>query len=213
MKNKLFSAFGVPGFYRIVLVAVVMSIPATTVPGGVTVNAGIKVPARDVQGPHPLLPASLADRQTAQDPIARRRQPKYWTVHTPYDGLIKSVAKRHDVDPALVKAIVQAESAFNPDAVSSSGARGLMQVLPQTASRFSIHDLTDPRQNLKAGVLYLKHLIDLFDGNVVMAVAAYNAGPTQVRRHRGVPPYAETRRYLSKVMGLRTAYADQARRS
>jgi soluble lytic murein transglycosylase-like protein len=88
-----------------------------------------------------------------------------------------------------------------------------MQVLPETASRFSVHNLDDPRQNLQAGVLYLKHLIDLFDGNVMMAVAAYNAGPNQVRRHRGVPPYKETRRYLGKVMGLRQAYADQLRRS
>ncbi|MGA8259778.1 MAG: lytic transglycosylase domain-containing protein [Arenicellales bacterium] len=213
MKNKLLSAFGVPGFYSIVLLAIAASIPATTVLGGAAAKAAIRAPSGATPGPHPVSPMIPRETQTADDPVARRRRPKFWTVSTPYDGLIKSVAKRHDVDPALVKAIVQAESAFNPDAVSSSGARGLMQVLPETASRFSVHDLADPRQNLKAGVMYLKHLIRLFDGNVVMAVAAYNAGPNQVRRHGGVPPYRETRRYLNKVLGLRQAYADQLRRS
>jgi soluble lytic murein transglycosylase-like protein len=213
MKNKLRSAFGVPGFYSIVLLVIAASMPATTVLSGAAARAVARAPAGASPGPHPVSPIIPHESQTAEDPVARRRRPKFWTVRTPYDGLIQSVAKRHDVDPALVKAIVQAESAFNPDAVSSSGARGLMQVLPETASRFSVHDLTDPRQNLKAGVLYLKHLIQLFDGNVVMAVAAYNAGPNQVRRHRGVPPYGETRRYLTKVLGLRQAYADQLRRS
>ena len=153
--------------------------------------------------------APLPPESPAQTPPKRAM----WTVRSRFDDLIESTARRHDVDPALVKAIVQAESAFDPHAVSRSGARGLMQVLPTTASRFSVKDLSDPRENLKAGVLYLKHLLDVFDGDVIMAVAAYNAGPNSVRRHRGVPPYNETHRYLTKVLGLREAYADRARRS
>lgn len=137
----------------------------------------------------------------------------WWTVRTRYDGLIQFVAQKHDVDPALVKAIVQAESGFDPYAVSHAGARGLMQVLPETASLFSIENLSDPQQNLRAGVLYLKHLLELFDQNVTMAVAAYNAGPNMVRLHQGVPPFNETRRYLAKVLGLRDAYASQSQRS
>lgn len=132
-----------------------------------------------------------------------------WTVRSRYDALIQFVAQSHDVDPALVKAIVQAESAFDPHAVSHKGARGLMQVLPETASLFAIENLSDPHQNLKAGVKYLKHLLELFDQDVTMAVAAYNAGPNTVLRHQGVPPYNETQQYLVKVLGLREAYASQ----
>ncbi|MFZ0487386.1 MAG: lytic transglycosylase domain-containing protein [Arenicellales bacterium] len=212
MKETL-SAYGVPGFWSFLLLAVAVSIPATTVLSGVPAKAAPRTRVSIAPGPHPLVPEAPLGLQVREDPVAKRRRPKFWTVRSRYDSLIESVAAQHDVDPALVKAIVQAESAFNPDAVSSTGARGLMQVLPETASRFSVHNLDDPRQNLQAGVLYLKHLIDLFDGNVMMAVAAYNAGPNQVRRHRGVPPYKETRRYLGKVMGLRQAYADQLRRS
>lgn len=213
MKNKLLSAFGVPAFYRAVLIAMATSIPATITSSGAVPKAAVRAPSRAAASPQRVSPAIARVAPTREDPMARRHRPKFWTVRTPYDHLIKAVAKRHDVDPALVKAMVQAESAFNPDAVSSSGARGLMQVLPETASRFSVRNLTDPRQNLKAGVSYLKQLIQLFDGNVIMAVAAYNAGPDQVRRYHGVPPYGETRRYLTKVMGLRQAYADQLRRS
>lgn len=136
-----------------------------------------------------------------------------WTVRSRYDALIQLVAQSHDVDPALVKAIVQAESAFDPRAVSSAGARGLMQVLPETASLFAIENLFDPHQNLKAGVKYLKYLLEFFDHDVTMAVAAYNAGPNTVIRYRGVPPYNETQTYLVKVLELRDAYADESQRS
>lgn len=165
--------------------------------------------------PHRGFTAADSTRwQEIYDPPAQQpEKPVLWTVRTRFDALIKTTAKRHDVDAALVKAIVQAESAFNPNAVSRSGAKGLMQVLPETASRFSISNLSDPRQNLQAGVMYLKYLLDLFDGDVTKAVAAYNAGPNVVRRHRGVPPYTETKSYITKVMGLRDAYARPAQRS
>ncbi len=123
--------------------------------------------------------------------------PRSW-----YDPMIRRVASAHGVDPALVKAVVQAESAFDPLAVSKDGARGLMQVLPTTAARFQVRDLHNPYLNLQAGVGYLRKLLDQFDGDVRLAVAAYNAGENAVLRFQGVPPYPETRRYLDKVLGL-----------
>jgi soluble lytic murein transglycosylase-like protein len=202
----------------IAVIAIAASLPAMTLLVETPLKASSEpVPHRELallakQRRMPYSPASPSSNEAEQS-APDSREPALWTVRSRYDGLIESMARRHDVDPALVKAIVQAESAFDPKAVSRSGARGLMQVLPTTASRFSIKNLSDPRQNLRAGVLYLKHLLDLFDGDVTMAVAAYNAGPNSVRRHRGVPPYSETRNYLAKVMGLRRAYADSSRRS
>lgn len=197
------------GLGSVALVGMTLSSSVVTTVYEVTASPSAQTAAASQAGS----PAARARRGIVADPVAKRRLPKLWTVRTRFDALINTVARRHGVDPALVKAIVQAESAFDPNAVSRAGARGLMQVLPETASRFSIVNLSDPGENLKAGVLYLKHLIDIFDGNVTMAVAAYNAGPNRVRRYRGVPPYTETRNYLTKVMGLRTAYADQRRSS
>jgi len=209
MKNSLLTAEGVPGFQHLLAVLAVWVVASA---GGLS---GLPAKASDLAGPAPHEDRSsfTSKRWFPYVPVKVREVPSLWTVRTRYDTLIEQTARRHDVDPALVKAIVQAESAFDPDAVSRTGARGLMQVLPETASRFSIKNLSDPRQNVRAGVLYLKHLLDIFNGNVTKAVAAYNAGPNTVRRYRGVPPYRETQSYLVKVMGLREAYADQLRRS
>ncbi len=204
MKKTLRLAVGVAGFVGLSLAGSVLSSSVPVVTPGVIAGALAQSPP-----PQIALPAPRAQRGIVDDPVAKRHRPKLRTVRTRFDALIESVASHHEVEPALVKAIVQAESSFNPNAVSRAGARGLMQVLPETASIFSVENLLDPQQNLQAGVQYLKHLIELFDGNVTMAVAAYNAGPSRVRRHRGVPPYNETRNYLTKVMGLRVAYADQ----
>jgi soluble lytic murein transglycosylase-like protein len=115
----------------------------------------------------------------------------------PFADLIETVALKHGVDPELVHAVVQAESNYRVDAKSGVGARGLMQVMPATAKDFGIKNLYDPQNNLEAGVQYLKFLLERFD--IKRAIAAYNAGPTAVRRYRGIPPYAETRNYVKKV--------------
>jgi soluble lytic murein transglycosylase-like protein len=209
MKKTLRLAVGVVGLYGMALAGTaVLSSVFTALPDPVA-----DASAQSRTSAQAGMPAASRSRGIVDDPMAKRRRPKLWTIRSRFDSLIESVATSHGVDPALVKAMVQAESAFDPNAVSRSGARGLMQVLPATASRFAISNLLDPQQNLRAGVKYLKHLIELFDGNVVMAVAAYNAGPNRVRRYQGVPPYSETRNYLTKVMELRSAYADQLRRS
>lgn len=124
-----------------------------------------------------------------------------------YDRLIRRMAARHQVDPALVKAVMHVESAFNPHAVSHKGAQGLMQVMPETGQRYGAVDLFDPVQNVEAAVRYLKDLQRMFKNNTPLVLAAYNAGENAVLRHRGIPPYNETRDYVRKVTGLHRRYA------
>jgi hypothetical protein len=116
----------------------------------------------------------------------------------PFATLIESVALKHGVDPALVHAVVQAESNYQPRAKSRVGARGLMQVMPATAADFGVKNLFDPQANLEAGVQYLKFLLARFD--LTNAIAAYNAGPGAVRKYDGIPPYRETQNYVKKVL-------------
>ena len=126
-----------------------------------------------------------------------------------YRGIIREYAEKYGVDVALVKAMIHAESAFNPDAVSPKGARGLMQLLPLTARRHGVSNLHDPRQNIRAGVGHLRWLLDQFNDDVTLAIAAYNAGPGNVARYGGLPPYPETRTYVAKVLRLRREYLRQ----
>jgi soluble lytic murein transglycosylase-like protein len=116
----------------------------------------------------------------------------------PFADLIESVSLKHGIDPALVHAVVQVESNYQPRAVSGMGARGLMQVLPSTAADFGVRNLFDPQANLEAGVQYLKFLLNRF--NLSQAIAAYNAGPAVVRQYRGIPPFPETQDYVKRVL-------------
>lgn len=113
---------------------------------------------------------------------------------------IRATAARHGVPARLVAAIIEAESDFDPRAVSRKGARGLMQLMPATASTLDVSDAFDPYANIDAGVRHLRHLIDRFDGDLPLAIAAYNAGENVVAAYRGVPPYRETRRYVARVL-------------
>jgi soluble lytic murein transglycosylase-like protein len=119
-----------------------------------------------------------------------------------FDGIIEEASALYGVSSALVKAVVQAESRFDPLAVSPVGAQGLMQLMPMIAKEYGAEDPFDARQNVFAGVKYLSALLDRYDGNVSLALAGYNAGPTAVRRYRGVPPYRETRGYVRKIKNL-----------
>lgn len=121
---------------------------------------------------------------------------------SPWDEAIYRHAKTYGVDPILVKAVIQVESGYNPYAVSSKGARGLMQLMPDTAKRFDVDQVYDPEQNLRAGVQYLSVLLRLFEGDLKRALAGYNAGENAVLRYGGVPPYAETELYLRKVFSV-----------
>jgi soluble lytic murein transglycosylase-like protein len=117
-------------------------------------------------------------------------------------SIIEEAASRHQIDPELVRAIVRVESNFNPYAVSPKGARGLMQLIPATARRFGVRNAFDPRSNLDGGLRYLKHLLGMFDGDLRLSLAAYNAGEEAVSRSRGIPPYRETQNYVRKIAEL-----------
>ena len=123
-----------------------------------------------------------------------------------YDEEINATAQEFDIDPALVRAVIHAESAFNPQAVSSKGAQGLMQLMPGTAKEVGVSNALDASQNIRGGVNYLARMIELHNGDVKLATAAYNAGPGAVRRHKGIPPYAETRAYVERVGILHERY-------
>lgn len=113
---------------------------------------------------------------------------------------IRETAMRYGVNPALVEAVIRMESAFNPWAVSRKGAQGLMQLMPGTASALGVRDAFNPRQNIEGGVRHLRYLLDRYPGNVSLALAAYNAGEGAVDSYGGIPPYAETRQYVQKIL-------------
>lgn len=117
-------------------------------------------------------------------------------------NLVETAARRHNVDPKLAMAVAVAESDLEPQAVSSAGAVGVMQLMPETASSLGVRNIADPRENIDGGVRYLKKMLAAFDGDVVKAVAAYNAGPEAVARYQGVPPYQETVNYVQRVLNL-----------
>ncbi len=129
---------------------------------------------------------------------------------TAYAQLVKQAANQHEVDPALVRALIHAESAFNPAAVSSAGAQGLMQLMPATAASLGVDNALDAQQNIRGGVKHLADLLLSFNGDSRLAVAAYNAGEGAVRKYGGIPPYAETQVYVERVAILRQRYQQKA---
>ena len=119
-----------------------------------------------------------------------------------HDHLIHEAAAHYQVNPTLIHAVMQAESAFDPLAVSPAGAMGLMQLMPETAGAFEIVDPFDPRENIMGGTRLLRELLDAHHHNVALVLAAYNAGPTAVARYGGVPPFPETQGYVKKIITL-----------
>lgn len=140
-------------------------------------------------------------------PTSSKPKLKKHKKYKKYAPLIKVVARDTRLHPALLHAVVEAESAYNPKAISPSGAVGLMQLMPATAKRYQVKDRTDPKANLKGGARYLRDLLTLFNNNLSLALAAYNAGEHAVKRHGNrIPPYRETRNYVKKVKRLYRRY-------
>jgi soluble lytic murein transglycosylase-like protein len=131
---------------------------------------------------------------------------KSQTSILPYGHWIRAACRKHSLDPALVMAVIHAESQFDPLAVSPKGAVGLMQLSPIVTRELGIDDPFDPKLNIDGGVRYLKDLLDTFDGDKELALAAYNAGPTQIHRYNGVPPFKDTQKYIKQVFRYLTFY-------
>jgi len=123
--------------------------------------------------------------------------------------IILKAANRHEVDPALIKAIIMVESSYNPKAISRRGAKGLMQLMPKTAEVLGVGDSFNPEQNITAGVRHFKSLLDRFKGDVKLALAAYNAGSRKVRKYQGVPPFKATHYYIEKVLEYHQYYREK----
>lgn len=122
------------------------------------------------------------------------------------DFIIEKASALNGVDPKLVKAVIKVESDFDPNATSHKGAVGLMQLMPGTARDVNVKDPTDPEENISGGAKYLAWLLDQFQGDITLALAAYNAGPKKVKKYGGVPPYKETRDFVAKVLKYYQAY-------
>ena len=114
--------------------------------------------------------------------------------------VVQSASDRYRLDPDLVNSVIHAESGFNPNATSRKGAQGLMQLMPQTASKLGVSNRLDPQENVEAGTRYLRELLEMYNFDLVKALAAYNAGPGRVQQYGGVPPYRETRAYVSRIV-------------
>lgn len=124
----------------------------------------------------------------------------------PYNRLISAAATEHQLDPALIRAVIHAESAFRPAVVSRKGAVGLMQLMPKTAAQLGVANSTAPEQNIAGGSRYLAQLLKQYNGEMALALAAYNAGSSNVRRYKGIPPFAETLAYVERVTILHKRY-------
>jgi len=176
---------------------------AKQVAGGVEaavggVEAATKAPLKTVaEAPKQL---TVVTEQVRED---------FFAKEVPFGSLIYREAKKNDVRPELVAAVVQAESRFKPTARSGAGAIGLMQLVPRTGRWMGARDLTNPAQNVAAGAKYLKYLNERFDGNETKVIAAYNAGEGNVKRFGGVPPFRETRNYVAKVRTYEKEFADR----
>jgi soluble lytic murein transglycosylase-like protein len=129
-------------------------------------------------------------------PVAAQAQ----SSSQPMNEVINAVSSRHHLDPDLINSVIHAESGFNPRAVSPKGAQGLMQLMPQTASRMGVIDSFDPSANVEGGTRYLRELLERYNFDLIKALAAYNAGPQRVEQYHGVPPYYETQVYVGRII-------------
>ena len=171
------------------------------------------LPVPEVRAPEPIpipiVQPAPQPRKAAVAPAPIHKPKRVRRAEQRLTPIIDRIAQRHAVDPALVKAIILAESAYDQRAVSNRGAAGLMQLMPETAAALGVVDRFDPEHNIDGGVRYFKQLMVRFDGDKRMALAAYNAGSRKVRQYRGVPPFKATHRYIEKVLRYYSHYKAQ----
>jgi hypothetical protein len=147
-----------------------------------------EIPVDDIVG---IEPEDIFDPLPDPEPL---------TDKTPFQKIIRAAAERYGMDADLIQCVIAVESNFNPKAVSPKNARGLMQLIPQTAAQYGVKDIFDPRENIEAGTRYLQHLLSRYNNNLTLALAAYNAGPERVDRYgRRMPPYLETMKYVQRI--------------
>jgi len=144
--------------------------------------------------------------QPSEQPVPKPLSVKPQNTDPFFRSIIKDASARYGVEAELIQAIIMAESSYNPQAVSKRGAQGLMQLMPSTAKALGVEDSFDPEHNIHGGVRYFKYLLDRFEGDVQMALAAYNAGSSRVREYQGIPPFKATRYYIDRVFSYYHLY-------
>ena len=144
-------------------------------------------------------PSTRVNAQIYTNTVSSLQKPDYKNTSN-IKNLISKISKKHGVDEKLVNAVVKQESGFNPNAKSKVGALGLMQLMPSTAKGLGVTNPMDPEQNVEGGVKYLKSMLNKYNGNIILALAAYNAGPSAVDKYDGVPPYPETQNYVKSIL-------------
>ena len=200
--------------FRLFVIALFISVISILIPREAQNGAGASIKEHflcEVDISSPLLEKASASVSEIQDIKAETNSPPEAVeedsslfcfgeeCESLFQPIILEACNRYQVDTALVKAVIMAESSYNPRAVSKKGAKGLMQLMPETADSLGVNDIFDPEQNINGGVKYLKQLLDKYDGDVHLALAAYNAGSKKVRKYRGVPPFKATRFYIKKI--------------
>lgn len=159
-------------------------------------NAPIKIPVSASVS----VPISAPDQVKVSPPARDTTSTKKPNKLDQFQNIIQDASGKYDVDPNLIKAVIAAESAGNPRAISPKSAKGLMQLIDSTATAMGVKDVWNPQQNINGGAKYLKQLLDRFNGDTTLAVASYNAGPKAVEKHQGIPPYTETKQYVIRVL-------------
>ncbi|MFZ5643028.1 MAG: lytic transglycosylase domain-containing protein [Bacillota bacterium] len=191
--RKSDSGFGGSSNFALILSAL-MDSPGGSGAAGLTINRS--VPSSKVHSN-----GSLSKTETYSNIYKAKRIPTE-SLAEGLEGVLNKASAKYGIEPDLLRAVIKVESDFNPFALSSAGAMGLMQLMPGTARSLGVNNPYDVKENIEGGAKYLRSLLDRFDGNIKMALAAYNAGPGAVERYGGVPPYRETVSYLQKINKL-----------